>query len=153
MYRSADLFSMHFITENSTDAYAWPCTWWLVLRTSISICHWLQNCNFWTPPWTIPYQTQNVERSNLDNYPKNGQKFSKNWHCAKAKSLTKVSKMKGWKSVRKGEWGGIRHEILNAAASTDGLANGSSLKRPAAPRTCMQGRWRLGARGLGEPGG
>ena len=63
-----------------------------------------------------------------------------------------MSKMKGWKSVRKGEWGGIRHEILNAAASADGLANGSSLKRPAAPRT-WQGRWRLGARGLGlEPG-
>ena len=37
-------------------------------------------------------------------------------------------------------------------ASTDGLANGSSLKRPAAPRTCMQGRRKLGARGLGEPG-
>ena len=63
-----------------------------------------------------------------------------------------MSKMKGWKSVRKGEWGGIRHEILNAAASADGLANGSSLKRPAAPRTCMQGRGRLRARGLVEPG-
>ena len=48
--------------------------------------------------------------------------------------------MKGWKICKESEgeriWGGIEHEILNAAASTDGLANGSSLKRPAAPTTC-----------------
>ena len=39
----------------------------------------------------------------------------------KAKSLTKVSKMKGWKICKESEgeriWGGIKHEILNAAAA------------------------------------